>query len=61
MTRKRKPNLIKKFIYYSEKYVFAICYPSDKVIYYNLNFVGKHKIVFMIPANEPEDKSIKQI
>ncbi|WP_024346608.1 hypothetical protein [Lacrimispora indolis] len=53
MRRKAKDNIVKKFIHYPAKTVFAIYYLSDKVIYYNLDFNGKAKKVLMIP-NELE-------
>lgn len=51
MRRKAKDNIVKQFIHYPAKTVFAIYYLSDKVIYYNLDFNGKAKKVLMIPKN----------
>lgn len=56
MRRKRKSSIVKKFFHYPQKDVFAICYPSDNVIYYNLDFAGKCKITFMIPKDESETR-----
>ena len=54
MRRQRKLGIVKKYIHYPEKAVFAICYPSDKVIYYNLDFAGKTERILMIPSNKSE-------
>lgn len=54
MRRKRKINFVKKFIHYPEKNVSAICYPLDKVIYYNLDFSGKTEKILMILSRESE-------
>jgi hypothetical protein len=40
--------MIKKFIHYPEKTIFAIYYVKHKVMYYNLNFSGATKIYIMM-------------
>lgn len=35
----------KKYIYYNDKYIYALYYRESNIIYYNLNFIGKTQII----------------
>ena len=59
MKKQRISNISKKYIHYPEKAIFAICYPADKVIYYNLDFAGKTEKILMIPTTDSELRRYK--
>ena len=45
---KGSENMIHKYIYYNEPNVYAVYYRTTKIIYYNLNFIGKIQLILFI-------------
>jgi hypothetical protein len=46
--RKVKTRIEKKFIHYPDELIFAICYTSYRIIYYNLSFNGSTKSIIFV-------------
>lgn len=43
--------MTEKYIHYGEKEIFAICYASERIIYYNADFDWPTKIYLFIGGN----------
>jgi len=52
--------ITKKFIHYSEKAIYAICYMTERIIYYNLDFNNNTKIFLMVGQDKSEYIRINQ-
>ena len=48
LKRKRKHIEEEKYIHFKRKDIYAICYASERVIYYNLDFDGPTEIYFLV-------------
>ncbi len=48
--RKRK-SMTEKYIHYGRKEIFAICYASERILYYNIDFDWPTKIYLFINDN----------